>query len=63
MRIYIKMVKNKNKKPPARINFEKKKDDKLRLFFKSPKGSLNNYKRLCKTVRSKTDSAPIPTDK
>ena len=36
MNIYIKMVKNKNKKPPARINFEKKKDDKLRFFFKLP---------------------------
>ena len=33
MNIYIKMVKNKNKKPPARINFEKKKDDKLRFFL------------------------------
>ena len=27
------MVKNKNKKPHARINFEKKKDNKLRFFL------------------------------
>ena len=41
MNIYIKMVKNKNKKPPARINFEKKKDDKLRFFL-----SRLTYKKL-----------------
>ena len=35
------MVKNKNKKPPARINFEKKKDDKLRFFLSCLMGFID----------------------
>ena len=29
----MKKIKNKNKKPPARIKFQKKKDDKLTFFL------------------------------
>ena len=31
-----KSLKEKRKKPPARINSRNKKDDKLTIFFKSP---------------------------
>ena len=52
MNIYIKMVKNKNKKPPARINFEKKKDDKLRFFFKSPRCVYDFYIRVLAKIEA-----------
>ena len=32
----MEVIKNENKKPPARINFPKKKDDKLIFFFNAP---------------------------
>ena len=38
----LKKIINNKKKPPARINFSEKKDDKLMFFFRSPKVNKKN---------------------